>query len=150
MATTTTYINSVTVQGFIGANAQPKELEGDKAVLNFSVATSRFRGEGTEREQFTEWHRVAVWDKLAVSTGFVPKGAHVKVTGELRSREYTGANGKVQTYEIVARTIELVPRTTTEQPAPSQPPVPEPPPAVPQADPPAAPKAKRKRKGSTD
>ena len=70
-----TYINSVTVQGFIGADAQPKELDGGKIVLNFSVATSRFRGEGEAREQFTEWHRITVWDKLAGSTGHLAKGA---------------------------------------------------------------------------
>jgi len=63
--TNKTYINSVTVQGFIGADARPKELDGGKIVLNFSVATSRFRGEGEAREQFTEWHRITVWDKLA-------------------------------------------------------------------------------------
>ena len=79
-----TYINSVTVQGFIGADAHPKELDGGKIVLNFSVATSRFRGEGEAREQFTEWHRITVWDKLAGSTGHLAKGAHVNVIGELR------------------------------------------------------------------
>ena len=76
-----TYINSVTVQGFIGADAHPKELDGGKIVLNFSVATSRFRGEGSAREQFTEWHRITVWDKLAGSTGHLAKGAHVNVIG---------------------------------------------------------------------
>jgi single-stranded DNA-binding protein len=76
-----TYINSVTVQGFIGADAHPKELDGGKIVLNFSLATSRFRGEGSAREQFTEWHRITVWDKLAGSTGHLAKGAHVNVIG---------------------------------------------------------------------
>ena len=84
-----TYINSVTVQGFVGADAEPKNLDGGKTVLNFSVATSRFRGEGETREQFTEWHRIAAWGKLASTIGNVAKGAHVKVEGELRSREYS-------------------------------------------------------------
>jgi len=99
-----TYINSVTVQGFVGADATPKNLDGGKTVLNFSVATSRLRGEGESREQFTEWHRIAAWGNLA-NTG-VNKGDYVKVDGKLRSREYTNATGaKVQTYEIVASDI---------------------------------------------
>ena len=103
-----TYINSVTVQGFVGADASSKNLNGDTTVLNFNVATSRFRGEGDNREQFTEWHRIAAWGKLASTIGNVTKGAHVKVEGELRSREYEGSNGKVQTYEIIASKIEVL------------------------------------------
>ena len=141
-----TYINSVTVQGFIGADAHPKELDGGKIVLNFSVATSRFRGEGAARTQFTEWHRVTVWDKLAASTGDLAKGAHVNVIGELRSREYSTASGKVQTYEIVASKIAIVAREEavpeSQQPGPATPPAPTP-------EPPAPPKATRKRKEAT-
>jgi len=109
-----TYINSVTVQGFVGADAQPKNLDGGKTVLDFSVATSRFRGEGDGREQFTQWHRIVAWGKLASTIGNVAKGAHVKIEGELRSREYDGSNGKVQTYEIVARRIEVLAKETQE------------------------------------
>ena len=145
--TNKTYINSVTVQGFIGADAHPKELDGGKIVLNFSVATSRFRGEGSAREQFTEWHRITVWDKLAGSTGHLAKGAHVNVIGELRSREYNNASGKVQTYDIVASKIDIVAREAA--PEPQQP---EPEPATPPAptpEPPPPPKATRKRKEAT-
>jgi single-strand DNA-binding protein len=106
--TNRTYINSVEIQGYVGADAQPTNLDGGKTVLNFSVATNRFRGEGDNREQFTEWHKVAAWDKRASSVGTIAKGALVNVVGELRSREYTTAEGKVQTYEIVARKITRV------------------------------------------
>ena len=109
-----TYINSVTVQGFVGADAQPKNLDGGKTILSFSVATSRFRCEGENRKQCTEWHHIAAWGKLASTIGNVAKGAHVKVEGELRSREYDGSNGKVQTYEIVANKIEVLAKEAQE------------------------------------
>ena len=140
-----TYINSVTVQGFIGADAHPKELDGGKIVLNFSVATSRFRGEGEAREQFTEWHRITVWDKLAGSTGHLAKGAHVNVIGELRSREYNIAGGKVQTYDIVASKIAIVAREEAV-PAPQQTEPESATPPAPTPEPPPPTKATRKRK----
>ena len=112
--TNKTYINSVTVQGFAGAAAEPKNLDGGKTVLNFSVATSRFRGEGENREQFTEWHRIAACGKLASTIGNIAKGAHLKVEGELRSREYNTDSGKVQTYEIVANKIEVLAKEAQE------------------------------------
>ena len=105
MAHRIVYINSVTLQGFVGADASPKNLDGGKTVLNFSLATSRFRGKAENREQFTEWHRIAAWGKLATT---LAKGAHVKVFGELRSREYSNHTGKVQTYEIIARNIDVL------------------------------------------
>lgn len=57
--------------------------------------------------------------KLANTIGNVAKGAHVKVLGELRSREYTNDSGKVQTYEIVAHKIEVVAREADKQEATS-------------------------------
>jgi single-strand DNA-binding protein len=96
----------------------PRNSTAAKTVLNFSVATSRFRGEGETREQFTEWHRIAAWGKLAAKIGSVAKGAHVKVSGELRSREYTNDSGKVQTYEILASKIESIAKEATTQEGP--------------------------------
>jgi single-strand DNA-binding protein len=113
--TNKTYINAVEIQGFVGAEAAPSNLQGGKTVLNFTVATNRFRGEGEAREQFTEWHKVTAWETVATSTGTIAKGALVNVKGELRSREYTNGEGtKVQTYEIVARKITRVENKAAE------------------------------------
>jgi single-strand DNA-binding protein len=106
--TINTYMNRVELKGFVGADAAPKNLNGGKIVLNFSLATNRFQGESENRKQFTEWHRVAAWGKLATAIGAVAKGMHVNVVGELRGREYTSDSGKVQTYEIVANKIDIL------------------------------------------
>jgi single-strand DNA-binding protein len=46
-----------------------------------------------------------VWNGLGDYAAMFKKGAHLRVEGELRSREYDGQNGHVQTYEIVADSI---------------------------------------------
>ena len=75
------------------------------------MATSAFIGQGDDKQQFVEWHRVAAWGRLAQRVPEMSKGSYLLVTGELRSREYTSADGtKVQTYDIVARDIELIER----------------------------------------
>ena len=84
-------IRIIWAEEFTGAAAEPKNLDGGKTVLNFSVATSRFRGEGENREQFTEWHRIAAWGKLASTIGNVAKGAHVKVEGDSAAASTTAA-----------------------------------------------------------
>ena len=106
-----TYTNKVELKGFLGAAAAPKTLDGGKTVLNFSVATKMIWGKGDQRQERTEWHRVTAWNGTASRTGELAKGAYVHVIGELRSREYTNGDGvKVQTYDIVASTIETLAR----------------------------------------
>jgi single-strand DNA-binding protein len=111
-----TYMNKVELKGFLGADAQPKELDGGKTVLNLSIATKVFFGQGDQRQERTEWHRVTAWGKIATSAPQLAKGAYVHVIGDLRGREYTNGEGsKVQTYDIVASKIETLARENTEE-----------------------------------
>jgi single-strand DNA-binding protein len=82
-----------------------------------------------ERKERTEWHKVQAWSKLAEYAGAFKKGAHLRIEGELRSREYDGQNGHVSTYEIVAQSIISLrngQRTTAQEPATDEVPAPEP------------------------
>lgn len=111
-----TYMNKVELKGFLGADAQPKNLDGGKTVLNLSIATKAFFGKDDERQERTEWHRVTAWGKIATGAPQLSKGAYVHVIGELRSREYTNAEGtKVQTYDIVASKIQALPRENVQE-----------------------------------
>jgi single-strand DNA-binding protein len=109
-----TYMNKVELKGFLGADAQPKSLDGGKTVLNFSLATKIVWGKGDERQERTEWHRVTAWDKVANQAPELTKGAYVHVIGTLRSREYSNGEGKVQTYDVVASKIEILPRDAAQ------------------------------------
>ena len=53
------------------------------------------------------------WDKIANQTPELTKGAYV--IGTLRSREYASGEGKVQTYDIVASKIEILPRESARK-----------------------------------
>ena len=106
-----TYMNKVELKGFLGADVQAKTLDGGKTVLNLSIATKVFFGKGDERQERVQWHRVTAWGKIASGAPQLSKGAYVHIIGELRSREYTNAEGaKVLTYDIVANKSEALPR----------------------------------------
>ena len=110
-----TYTNKVELKGFLGAEAQARNLDSGKTVLNFSLATKVIFGKGADRTERTEWHRITAWDKIATATPALAKGAYVRVIGELRSREYTNAEGtKIQTYDVVASKIETLAREAKE------------------------------------
>ena len=83
-------LNQLTIIGFIGQNADTKQLAGGTTVLKFSVATTRsWKDDKGEWKQRTQWHNV-----LAFGHGFgqmasrLVKGTHVFVQGELTTREY--------------------------------------------------------------
>ena len=92
--------------GFLGSEPETAYTSNGKAVANLSVATKTSWMKGDERQERTEWHRVQAWAKLAEYAVGFKKGAHIRVEGELRSREYETDGGvKVRTYVIVASSI---------------------------------------------
>ena len=93
------YLNSVTIIGFVGADPEQRQARnnnGSKFTV-LSVATQRsWKNTDDEWASKTEWHRVCVFrPRLAeyVATT-VKKGSHVLVEGSLVSTTYERGNGK--------------------------------------------------------
>jgi single-strand DNA-binding protein len=100
------YLNRVELIGFLGSEPEANFTPNGKAVTSLSLATKSSWMKGDERQERVEWHKIQVWGKLGEYAAAFKKGAHIRVEGELRSREYETAGGtKVRTYEIVASSI---------------------------------------------
>ena len=100
------YLNRVELMGFLGSEPETNFTPNGKAVTSLSLATKTSWLKGDERQERVEWHKIQVWGKLSEYAAAFKKGAHIRVEGELRSREYeTEAGVKVRTYEIVANSI---------------------------------------------
>jgi single-strand DNA-binding protein len=92
------YLNSVTLVGFVGADPEQHQTKGNGAKFTvLSVATQRsWKNSDDEWASKIEWHRVCVFrPRLAehVATA-IKKGAHILVEGELVSSIYERPNGK--------------------------------------------------------
>jgi single-strand DNA-binding protein len=92
------YLNSVTLVGFVGADPEQRTVQSNGAKFTvLSVATQRsWKNAEDEWASKTEWHRVCVFrprlaEHVAAS---VKKGAHILVEGSLISSTYEQANGK--------------------------------------------------------
>jgi single-strand DNA-binding protein len=97
--------NRVELVGFLGHHAEVKTTPSGKAVITLSLATKTSFMKDGERQERTEWHRIQTWGKLGEYAAAFQKGSHIRVEGELRSREYETDGGKVRTYEIIASSI---------------------------------------------
>ncbi len=104
-------LNERRVLGFLGRDPVQREMTGGKKVVNFSVATSdRYTDKATgEIKEFTEWHRVTVFNQAmcALVMDRLHAGSLVMVQGQHRSREFkTKDDLVVREGEIVIRPFD--------------------------------------------
>ena len=100
------YLNRVELISFLGSEPEANFTPNGKSVTSLSLATKTSWMKGDERQERVQWHKIQVWGKLGEYAVALKKDAHIRVEGELRSREYETAGGtKVRTYEIVASSI---------------------------------------------
>lgn len=81
-------MNSITVAGQLGRDAEIKVLPNGDAVCSFSVADSQ------GREKPTIWWNCALFGKRAQSLAeYLTKGQSVTVSGNVTEREWTDKDG---------------------------------------------------------
>ena len=82
------------------------------AVTNVSIATTESWKDKTsgEKQEKTEWHRVAFFGKLAEIAGeYLKKGSQVYVEGRLQTREWQDKDGANRyTTEIIADRMQML------------------------------------------
>jgi single-strand DNA-binding protein len=77
--------------GNIGKTPELKYTSTNKAVLNFTMATSEgWRDKVTgEWKEDVQWHKVTAWDRIAENAHkYARAGAHVYVEGKLKTNAW--------------------------------------------------------------
>ncbi len=105
-------INKVILVGNLGNDPEIRYMPNGEAVANFTVATSeswRDKTTGEQREK-TEWHRVAVFGRLAEIAGeYLKKGSQVYIEGKNSTRKWQDQSGQDRyTTEVVVSGFNAV------------------------------------------
>ncbi|CAM2752010.1 single-stranded DNA-binding protein [Vibrio ordalii] len=100
-------VNKVILVGNLGNDPEIRYMPGGAAVANITIATSdswRDKATGEQREK-TEWHRVALFGKLAEVAGeYLRKGSQVYIEGQLQTRKWQDQSGQDRyTTEVVVQ-----------------------------------------------
>ncbi|AIW17517.1 single-stranded DNA-binding protein [Vibrio tubiashii] len=100
-------VNKVILVGNLGSDPEVRFMPSGGAVANITIATSeswRDKATGEQREK-TEWHRVALFGKLAEVAGeYLRKGSQVYVEGQLQTRKWQDQTGQDRyTTEVVVQ-----------------------------------------------
>ena len=104
-------LNKVILIGNLGADPEVRSTSNGSRVATLSLATSRqWKDKAGEKQEKTEWHRVAFFGKLAEIAGeYLKKGSQVYVEGRLQTRKWQDKDGADKyTTEIVADRMQML------------------------------------------
>lgn len=104
-------VNKVILIGNIGKDPEIRYMPSGDAMVNLTLATTdNWKDKNGEKQERTEWHRVAIFGKLAEIAGeYLKKGSQVYFEGSLKTRKWTNKEGQDQyTTEIIADKMQML------------------------------------------
>jgi single-strand DNA-binding protein len=105
-------INKVILIGNLGADPETRYMPSGSAVTNLRLATSESWKDKTsgEQQERTEWHRVAMFGRLAeIAAEYLRKGSQVYIEGSLRTRKWQDKEGNDRwSTEVVANEMQML------------------------------------------
>ncbi len=105
-------VNKVILVGNLGADPETRAMPSGSSVANLRIATTeswRDKQSGEQQER-TEWHRVALFGRLAeIAAEYLHKGSQVYIEGSLRTRKWQDKQGNERySTEIVASEMQML------------------------------------------
>lgn len=105
-------VNKVILIGNLGADPEMRYMPNGNAVANIRIATSeQWKDRNTgEMQERTEWHRVAIFNKLGEIAGqYLRKGSKVYIEGRIRTRKWQGQDGQDRySTEVIADQMQML------------------------------------------
>ena len=101
-------MNTVTVIGRAGQDAEIKYFESGKVKTSFSLAVNRW--DAKTKEEVTDWYNIEVWDKQAEFAGeYIKRGRQVAVDGRISVSKWNDQSGETrERYLVVANNVRLL------------------------------------------
>lgn len=98
-------VNKVILIGNLGKDPEVRYLDNERAVANFSIATSEsYTNRQGQKIENTEWHNIEVWDSLAkVCEKYLKKGDSVFIEGQIKTEKWTSKENNEPRSRVVIR-----------------------------------------------
>jgi single-strand DNA-binding protein len=90
-------VNKVILVGNLGADPESRSLPSGDEVVNLRIATSEsWKDRDGNRQERTEWHRVAIFNQNLgrVAKNYLRKGSKVYLEGQIQTRKWTDQGGQ--------------------------------------------------------
>ena len=111
-------MRKIQIIGNLGRDAETKNMDNGKHVINFSVAVTEKNSNGS----VTNWFTCGYWtDKIGISQ-YLKKGTQVFIEGKPDVRAYTDKDGNVKAeFKILVNNIQLLGGKREDEPQQQQP-----------------------------
>lgn len=116
-------INSVTIAGNLGKDAELKSTQGGTAILRFSVAVNeRRKDQSGNWTDYTNWIGCVMFGKRAQAVAqYLTRGTKVTIQGKLHYSSWQGNDGKTHSkLEVMVDELEFMSRGNQQQPVQQQ------------------------------
>jgi single-strand DNA-binding protein len=117
-------VNKVILIGNLGSDPEVRYMPDGGAVANVSIAINEtWKDKNGEKQERTEWVRLAFFGKLAEIVGEYPKkGDPIYVEGRLQTRKYQKDGEDRYITEVIGDRMQMLgSRREREQPDPARP-----------------------------
>ena len=103
-------VNKIILIGNVGQDPDMQQTQNGTKVAHLSLATNRLTtGEGGEKGERTDWHRLTLWNRLAqFAEEYVGKGDRVYVEGKLEYDSYERDGVTIPTADVNVRELVLL------------------------------------------
>lgn len=104
-------VNKVILIGNLGADPETRHFANGGSVTNVTVATSESwkDKQSGEKQERTEWHRVAFFGRLAeIAAEYLRKGSKVYIEGKLQTSKYEKDGQTHYSTQIVANEMQML------------------------------------------
>ena len=101
-------MNTATVVGRVGRDAEVRYFESGKVKAQFSLAVNRW--DSKTKSEVTDWFNIDVWDKQAEFAGeYIKKGMQVAVDGRIGQNKWTdkATGNERESFFVIANNIRL-------------------------------------------
>ena len=101
-------MNTVTIVGRAGQDAEIRYFESGKIKTTFSLAVNRW--DSKTKDNVADWFNIEVWDKQAEFAGeFIKKGREVAVDGRISISKWTDQTGdEKERFLVIANNVKLL------------------------------------------
>ena len=110
-------LNKVYLIGRLTQDPETRSTSTGQNVTTLNLATNRVWNDKLgQKQEATEFHRVIAWARLGDIAGqYLKKGGLVMIEGRIQTRSWTDQNNnKKYMTEIIAESLQLGPRTTSQ------------------------------------
>jgi single-strand DNA-binding protein len=108
-------LNKIMLIGNLGADPEVRSTNTGSRVATLSLATSRqWTGQGGEKQEKTEWHRVICWNNKGAQLAdlaekYMKKGDRIYVEGRIEYRTWEDREKQTRyVTEVIAREVILL------------------------------------------